>query len=119
MAADHHIRLRISGERTVEGELQAKGDLEFRIDDASKAAIRFDYREDDRLVIGLRSSTGFTIRGKHALALDGGVQYDLESEEWEGDVTAELEIGKDVKVEVRQTFTPDGNRTAVALEMVF
>src|SRR5687767_12195553 len=87
---DKKVHLRVSGERNVEGEVAAKGELEFRIADASKAAIHVDYREDDRLVLGIRSSAGFRIAAKRTLKLEGGFDYDLEDDEWVGEVEARL-----------------------------
>jgi hypothetical protein len=113
------VRLKISGERNVEGELSAKGELEFQIADASKAAIHVDYREDDRLILGIRSSSGFKIGGKRKLKLDGGFDYDLADDEWVGDVEARLEFGKDVQVRIRQEFGSNGAATSVSVTVAF
>lgn len=113
------VRLKLSGARNVEGEIAAQGELTFRVADASKASIRVDYREDERLVLGIRSSAGFRISGNNALQLSGGFDYDLESEEWRGDVEAELEVGKDVEVRIRQEFGSNGTATSVALTVTF
>lgn len=116
---DGKVRLKISGERNVEGEIAAKGELQFRIADASKASFHFDYREDDRLVVGVRSTAGFRILGDRPLGLSGGFDYDVEREEWKGNVTAELDISKDIEVKIQQRFTPEGNATAVSLTVTF
>ena len=116
---DNKVRLKLSGERNVEGEIAAKGELTFRISDASQAAIHFDYREDERLVLGIQSSAGFRISAKNTLQLSGGYDYDLESEEWDGQVQAELDFGKDVEVVIRQEFGSDGTATSVALTVSF
>ena len=118
-ARQDRVRLKLSGERNVEGEISTKGELTFQVADASQASIRFDYREDERLVLGIRSSAGFRISGKNTLQLSGGYEYDLESEEWEGDVEAELDFGKDVEVIIRQEFGSDGTATSVALTVSF
>ncbi|HUP19677.1 MAG TPA: hypothetical protein VM778_06960 [Gemmatimonadota bacterium] len=116
---DPTIRLKISGARDVEGDLAAKGELEFRIADASEAAIHFDYREDSRLVLGIRSAVGFQIGSSTELTLSGGVQHDLEADEWKGSVKAEIEFGRDVDVVIEQAFQPRGHTTSVALTIAF
>jgi hypothetical protein len=116
---DPEVKLKISGERNVEGDLAAKGELEFRIADASKASIHFDYREDRRLVLGIRSTAGFQIGSNTELTLSGGVQHDLEADEWKGNVKAELEFGRDVDVVIEQAFEPGGGTTSVALTIAF
>jgi hypothetical protein len=116
---DKRVHLRVSGARNVEGEIAAKGELEFQIADASKASIHVDYREDDRLILGIRSSAGFRLAGKRTLKLDGGFDYDLHDDEWVGEVEARLEIGKDVEVRIRQEFGSNGAATSVAVTVAF
>ncbi len=119
MAQDPTVRLKISGQRNVEGELSTKGSIEFRIADASDASFHFDYREDDRLVLGIRSTAGFDLGGTAELTLSGGVQHDLADGEWVGDVKAEIEFSKDVRAVIEQEFAPKGPTTSVALTVAF
>lgn len=114
-----NIRLQVSGQRNVEGELAAKGELEFRIADASKASIHVDYREDDRLLLGIRSSAGMRIGADRSLKLAGGIDYDLASEEWKGEVEARLELGRAAEVRIEQEFGSNGAATSVALTVIF
>lgn len=116
---DPTIRLKISGERDVEGDLSTKGEIEFRIADASKASFHFDYREDNRLVLGIRSTAGLKIGGATELTLSGGIQHDLAVEEWKGNVRVDMEFGRNVQAMIEQEFGPKGPTTSVALTVSF
>lgn len=116
---DPVAELELSGLTDHAGEIRGKGTLTLFLSDAAEASVSVDYRRDDRLVVGIESETGIRLGADDSLTLSGGLSRDLFSREIEGHVTAELELARDLEVELEQEFGTDGPRTSVALELRF
>lgn len=118
-ARSHHVRMKLRGGGDFDGEFHGTGQLSFAFSDATRSSLEVDYSTPDELVVALETTTGLRLSADDSLVLAGGLEWDRIAEELEGEVEAELRIGRDLGVVVTQTFVPGPDTTGLEVTLTF
>lgn len=119
MSDPERVELRLEGETVEGGEIEGRGTLTFHVDDASRASLRVDYSSPDELVLSLRSRAGLRLSADDSLVLTGGLERQVALGVTEGEVGAELRLGRGRRVSVEQEFGPGPDRTSLEVSLTF
>lgn len=114
-----HVQLRLRGDGDFAGEFRGDGRLIFAFSDATRASLEVDYSSPDELVVAMETTTGLTLSADDSLELSGGLSWDRVERELEGEVEAELRVGRDLGVVVRQEFVPGPDTTGLEVTLSF
>lgn len=118
-ARSHHVRMKLRGDGDFDGEFHGTGQLSFAFSDATDASLEVDFSTPDELVVALETSTGLRLSADDGLVLAGGLSWDRVAEQVEGEVEAELRIGRDLGVVVSQSFVPGPDTTGLEVTLTF
>jgi hypothetical protein len=114
---DPKVELRLKGSTNLAGEFTGKGELRIQISDAAKARLLLDYRRADRITVSVDSTAGIALSADDTLTLSGGLTRDVVNNAFGGKISAELEISKDLRAELEQSFGAAGARTSFELRL--
>lgn len=114
-----HVKLRLRGAGDFDGEFHGTGRLSFAFPDATRSSLEVDFSTPDELVVALETSTGVRLSADDSLVLSGGLSWDRLERELEGEVEAELRVGRDLGVVVSQSFVPGPDTTGLEVTLSF
>lgn len=115
----HHVKLKLRGAGDFDGEFRGTGQLAFAFSDATHASLEVDYSRPDELVVALGTTTGLELSADDSLVLSGGASWDRLAGELEGEVEAELRIGRDLGVVLGQSLEPGPDTTRLEVTLSF
>lgn len=113
------VEIRLRGESEAGGEIEGSGRLTLHVADASRASLEIDYSSPDEILVALRSRAGLRLSADDTLTLTGGVEREVGLGRTEGEVGAELRIGRDHRVKLEQEFRPGPDRTSLEVSLSF
>lgn len=118
-AHSHHVRMKLRGSGDFDGAFHGNGQLSFAFSDATRSSLEVDFSTPDELVVALETTTGLRLSADDSLELTGGLGWDRVEKELEGEVEAELRIGRDLGVVVSQSFVPGPDTTGLEVTLTF
>ncbi len=118
-APSHHVKLRLRGAGDFDGTFRGSGQLRFAFSDAVRSSLEVDFSTPDELVVALETTAGVRLSADDGLVLSGGLEWDRLERELEGEVEAELRVGRDLGVVVSQTLVPGPDTTGLEVTLSF
>lgn len=118
-APSHHVKMRLRGAGEFDGAFHGSGRLRFAFSDAMRSSLEVDFSTPDELVVALETTAGVRLSADDGLVLSGGLEWDRLERELEGEVEAELRVGRDLGVVVSQTLVPGPDTTGLEVTLSF